>query len=170
MILVPLLNPKFATVLAEKSCELRVRGTSAIEHSRPGPASPDAPAPYARGRNASVAPALPPRRGTQGTVAMPYSREPEPVSATQVAVHFTIGALLGALGGLYLVSYDWSAVNQMLTAGHTGVPMPAAVFVAICACTIATGASLTGAVFSTLEAERIAEARRRPPPPPRDRG
>ena len=28
MILVPLLNPKFATVLAEKSCELRVRGTS----------------------------------------------------------------------------------------------------------------------------------------------
>jgi hypothetical protein len=29
MILVPLLNPKFATVRAEKSCELRVRGTSA---------------------------------------------------------------------------------------------------------------------------------------------
>ena len=28
MILVPLLNPKFATVPAEKSCELRVRGTS----------------------------------------------------------------------------------------------------------------------------------------------
>jgi hypothetical protein len=27
MILVPPLNPKFATVLAEKSCELRVRGT-----------------------------------------------------------------------------------------------------------------------------------------------
>jgi len=27
MILVPLLNPKFATVLAAKSCELRVRGT-----------------------------------------------------------------------------------------------------------------------------------------------
>ena len=27
MILVPLLNPKFATVLAENSCELRVRGT-----------------------------------------------------------------------------------------------------------------------------------------------
>jgi hypothetical protein len=30
MILVPLLNPKFATVLAEKSCELRVRGTSSF--------------------------------------------------------------------------------------------------------------------------------------------
>ena len=29
MILVPLLNPKFATVPAAKSCELRVRGTSA---------------------------------------------------------------------------------------------------------------------------------------------
>src|SRR5215469_12102192 len=28
MILVPLLNPKFAIVSAEKSCELRVRGTS----------------------------------------------------------------------------------------------------------------------------------------------
>jgi hypothetical protein len=27
MILVPLLNPKFANVSAEKSCELRVRGT-----------------------------------------------------------------------------------------------------------------------------------------------
>jgi hypothetical protein len=34
MILVPLLNPKFATVPAEKSCELRVRGTS-IESSSP---------------------------------------------------------------------------------------------------------------------------------------
>src|SRR5262245_65669187 len=29
MILVPLLNPKFANALAAKSCELRVRGTSA---------------------------------------------------------------------------------------------------------------------------------------------
>src|SRR5690348_15691585 len=32
--LVPLLNPKFATVLAEKSCELRVRGTSGAAISR----------------------------------------------------------------------------------------------------------------------------------------
>ena len=103
---------------------------------------------------------------------MPQSREPEQVSALQVAVHFTLGALLGTLGGLYLVAYDWSTVNQMLTAGAAGIPpMPAAVFVAICACTIATGASLTGVVFSTLEAERIADSRRRPPPPPpRDRG
>src|SRR5215471_12160589 len=30
MILVPLLNPKFATVPAAKSCELRVRGTSRL--------------------------------------------------------------------------------------------------------------------------------------------
>src|SRR5262249_21785279 len=30
MMLVPLLNPKFATVPAEKSCELRVRGTSGL--------------------------------------------------------------------------------------------------------------------------------------------
>jgi hypothetical protein len=30
MILVPLLNPKFATVPAAKSCELRVRGTRAL--------------------------------------------------------------------------------------------------------------------------------------------
>ena len=30
MILVPLLNPKFANALAAKSCELRVRGTSAL--------------------------------------------------------------------------------------------------------------------------------------------
>src|ERR1700755_2963633 len=34
MILVPLLNPKFATLPAEKSCELRVRGTKYCYHSR----------------------------------------------------------------------------------------------------------------------------------------
>ena len=103
---------------------------------------------------------------------MPQSREPEEVSAMQVAVHFALGAFLGTLGGLYLVSQDWSAVKQMLAASSaSSAPMSAALFVAICACTIATGASLTGVVFSTLEAERIAEARRRPPPPPpRDRG
>ena len=102
---------------------------------------------------------------------MPQPREPEQVSAIQVAVHFALGALLGTLGGLYLVAHDWGAVNQMLTTGPAGTSMPAAVFVAICACTIATGASLTGIVFSTLEAERIADSRRRPPPPPpRDRG
>jgi len=33
LILVPLLNPKFATVHAEKSCELRVRGTGHSGHS-----------------------------------------------------------------------------------------------------------------------------------------
>src|SRR5215467_1513255 len=33
MILVPLLNPTFATVLAEKSCELRVRGTRICRRS-----------------------------------------------------------------------------------------------------------------------------------------
>jgi hypothetical protein len=34
MILVPLLNPKFATVPAEKSCELRVRGTREAVYRR----------------------------------------------------------------------------------------------------------------------------------------
>jgi hypothetical protein len=34
MILVPLLNPKFANVPAAKSCELRVRGTSRLLKNR----------------------------------------------------------------------------------------------------------------------------------------
>src|SRR3977135_3201232 len=34
MILVPLLNPKFATVPAAKSCELRIRGTRAGDDSK----------------------------------------------------------------------------------------------------------------------------------------
>src|SRR6516162_4522156 len=34
MILVPLLNPKFATTLAARSCELRVRGTSHVQLAR----------------------------------------------------------------------------------------------------------------------------------------
>jgi len=35
MILVPLLNPKFANELAAPSCELRVRGTSTLLRARP---------------------------------------------------------------------------------------------------------------------------------------
>src|SRR5262245_24098100 len=36
MILVPLLNPKFANTLAARPCEFRVRGTSVITGLRPG--------------------------------------------------------------------------------------------------------------------------------------
>jgi len=39
MILVPLLNPKFAIGLAARVCELRVRGTTAGPRIRLGPAA-----------------------------------------------------------------------------------------------------------------------------------
>src|SRR5262249_36170512 len=39
MILVPLSNPRFATVPAARSCELRVRGASALKHDPPANAS-----------------------------------------------------------------------------------------------------------------------------------
>jgi two-component sensor histidine kinase len=43
MILVPLLNPKFANVPAEKSCELRVRGTSEEEGALAGTLATELP-------------------------------------------------------------------------------------------------------------------------------
>ena len=50
MIPVPLLNPKFATVTAEKSCELRVRGTGSLPASRQGYSASDfsTPSPTAK--------------------------------------------------------------------------------------------------------------------------
>ena len=73
-----------------------------------------------------------------------------------------MGALLGTLAALYLVLHDSSAVHRLLSAG-AAPPTPVAVFVAMCACTIATGASLTGVIFSAIEAEQNAASRRRPP-------
>jgi hypothetical protein len=90
------------------------------------------------------------------------SSEPEKVSPWQVAVHFIMGAALGALGSLYLVVNDAAGIHHLLSAG-AAPPTPVAVFVAMCACTAAVGASLTGIIFSTMEAERIAASRRRPP-------
>jgi hypothetical protein len=88
--------------------------------------------------------------------------EPDKVSPRQVAVHFTMGALLGTLGSLYLVLHDSNAVHHLLSTG-AAPPTPAAVFVVMCACTVAIGASLTGIIFSAIEAEQSAAARRRPP-------
>jgi hypothetical protein len=95
---------------------------------------------------------------------MPQRRptEPQHVSPKQVAVHFTMGALLGTLGALFLVLHDSTAIHHLLSAG-AAPPTPAGVFVAMCAMTVAIGASLTGTIFSAMEAERIAAPCRRPP-------
>jgi hypothetical protein len=88
--------------------------------------------------------------------------EPEKVALKQVAVHFIIGALLGTLAALYLVLHDSGAVHQLLSAG-AAPPTPVAVFIVMCAMTVAIGASLTGIIFSTMEAEQSAASRRSPP-------
>jgi hypothetical protein len=88
--------------------------------------------------------------------------EPETVSPAQVAVHFTMGALLGTLGSLFLVLNDATGIRELLSAGAAPTT-PVAVFVAMCACTAAIGSSLTGVIFSAMEAERVAATRRRPP-------
>jgi hypothetical protein len=86
----------------------------------------------------------------------------EDVSPKQIAVHFTMGALLGTLGALFLVLSHASRIHQLFWAD--AAPMSAiAVFVAMSALTIAVGASLTGVIFSSIEAERTAAAKRRPP-------
>jgi len=95
---------------------------------------------------------------------MQNRRSPEPgkVSPLQVAVHFTMGALLGTLGSLVLVLSDGGGVHHLLAAG-AAPPTPVAAFVVMCACTVAIGATLTGVIFSAMEAERNAASRRRAP-------
>jgi hypothetical protein len=95
---------------------------------------------------------------------MPQRRpnETEDVSPKQIAVHFVMGALLGTLGALFLTFNHASRIHQLFWA--TGAPETAiGVFIAMCALVIAIGASLTGVIFSAMEAERIAASRRRPP-------
>ena len=96
---------------------------------------------------------------------MPEGRpnQAKEVSPKQVAVHFTIGALLGVLGALFLVFSDASRIHQLFWT--TATPAAAiAMFVAMSALTIAIGASLTGVIFSAIEAERRAAAAKNRPP------
>ena len=86
---------------------------------------------------------------------------PEDVSPRQVAVHFAMGALLGTLGALFLVFSDASGIHQLFRA-DAAPASTIAVFIAFCALTVANGASLTGFIFTAMEAEKVA-ARRRPP-------
>ncbi len=86
----------------------------------------------------------------------------EDVSPKQVAVHFTMGALIGTLGALFLVFDNASRIHQLFWA-NAAPPAAIAMFVAIAALTIAVGASLTGMIFSAIEAERSAAAKRHPP-------
>jgi hypothetical protein len=88
--------------------------------------------------------------------------EPEDVSPKQLAVHFAMGALIGTLAALFLVFSHASRIHQLLWAN--AAPASAiAVFIAFCALVVANGASLTGLIFSAMEAERVAAQRRRPP-------
>ena len=84
------------------------------------------------------------------------------VSPKQVAVHFAMGALLGTFGSLFLVFSNASAIHRLFWAAAES-PGFMALFVLMCASTIAIGSSLTGVIFSAIEAERIAASRRRPP-------
>jgi hypothetical protein len=90
------------------------------------------------------------------------TNSPEDVSPRQIAVHFVMGALLGTLAAVYLVCSDASGIHQLFRADAAPVST-IAVFIAFCALTVANGASLTGFIFSAMDAERVAARRRRPP-------
>jgi hypothetical protein len=81
-------------------------------------------------------------------IVMRPNRTTEQVSVRQVAGHFVMGASLGTGGALILMVSNAGAIRDLLTGGGA---MPAAVFVAVCACTVAIGATLTGVIFSALD-------------------
>ncbi len=90
------------------------------------------------------------------------SNDTDDVSPKQLAGHFVMGALLGTFGSLFLVFSNVSAIHRLFWAAAEP-PGIIALFVLMCACTVAIGSSLTGVIFSAIEAERIAASRRRPP-------
>jgi hypothetical protein len=95
---------------------------------------------------------------------MPQRRpnEPDDVSPRQLAVHFAMGALIGTVGALFLVFSHASRIHQLFWAN--AAPASAiTVFIAFCGLMVANGASLTGLIFSAMEAERVAARRGRPP-------
>ena len=78
----------------------------------------------------------------------------EAVSVGQVAGHFVMGASLGTTGAALLMISNVGAVRELLASGGG---MPVGVFIAMCACTIAIGATLTGVIFSAIEDEQKRE-------------
>lgn len=81
----------------------------------------------------------------------PRHQASEAVSIGQVAGHFAMGTLLGTAGALLLMIGNAGAMRDLLT---SGAGMPVGVFVGMCACTIAIGATLTGIIFSAIEDEQ----------------
>ena len=81
----------------------------------------------------------------------PRHQASEAVSIGQVAGHFAMGALLGTAGALLLMMSNAGAMHDLLT---RGAGMPVGVFVGMCACTTAIGATLTGVIFSAIEDEK----------------
>jgi hypothetical protein len=95
---------------------------------------------------------------------MPQRRpnEADDISPKQLAVHFAMGALIGTLGAVFLVFSRASQIHQLFWA-NAAPGSAIAVFIAFCALVVANGASLTGLIFSAMEAERVAARRGRPP-------
>jgi hypothetical protein len=90
------------------------------------------------------------------------SNEPDDVSPKQLAMHFAMGGLIGTFGALFLVFSHASRIHQLFWAN--AAPASAiVVFIAFCALMVANAASLTGLIFSAMEAERVAARRRRLP-------
>src|SRR5262249_30806002 len=81
----------------------------------------------------------------------PRNKSSDAVSVRQVAGHFAMGASLGAIGAILLMISNTAAVHTLLT---SGIGLPPVVFVAMCACTVAIGATLTGIIFSAIEEEQ----------------
>jgi ABC-type multidrug transport system permease subunit len=94
---------------------------------------------------------------------MQQRRPNEPdVSPKQLAAHFAMGALIGTFAAMFLVFSDASRIHQLFGA-HATPASTIAVFVAFCALMVANGATLTGLIFSAMDAERVAARHRRTP-------
>jgi hypothetical protein len=74
----------------------------------------------------------------------------EKVLVRHVAGHFAMGASLGTAGALVLLLNNTGAIRDLLASGGPHA-MSTAVFVGMCACTIAIGATLTGIIFSATD-------------------
>ncbi len=74
------------------------------------------------------------------------------VSVKQAAGHFAMGASLGTAGALILMIGHAGPFHDLLAGASSGLPVVA--FVALSACTIAVGATLTGIVLSIEDSEQ----------------
>ena len=88
-------------------------------------------------------------------------RGPDTVTVREVAAHFAMGTSLGTLAALLLLLLNGHVFEMIARA--SGPAVSPAFFVAVFASLLGVGATLTGVIFSAMEAERIAESKRPPP-------